>query len=98
MSAIILEILNEITVARVHGRDLIEEPTREGGIFVDDETLAIVADIEIVVTNNFNGDFKKFHHEFLMEIKRAHSNGDDPIEELRLWLRSFSEETFQLSA
>lgn len=84
-----LEDLQIIASALSTGMNLLEEPTRNGGIIVDDETLTLASDMELVARDHFAGNFTRFNAEFLNEVRRANSNGDDPIEEVRLWLLSF---------
>ncbi len=74
------------------GRDLIEEPSSQGGIIVDDKTVELAADMEEVALSYFHGNFTEFNAAFLEEIQRASQNGDDPIEEVRLWLNDFLDE------
>ncbi len=73
-----------------NGKDIIEMPTALGGIFVDDETIQVAADMEVVASDHFH-DFKAFNVALLTEINRAIKNELDPFEEIKLWLDSFNE-------
>ena len=85
-------ILPFIATAMEKGRDPISDPTRDGGIFVTDDIVAIAADMEVVVKTTFKGSHEKFHLALLQEIGRAYVNGDNPIEEVGLWLTACLEE------
>jgi hypothetical protein len=92
------DILPFIAKAMEEGRDPIADPTREGGIFVPEDIVAIAADMELVVQTTYDGFYSEFHVALLTEINRAKENGDDPIEEVRLWLQSCLEDDTSLSA
>ena len=93
-----IEILPFIAKAMGDGRDVIEDSSREGGIFVDDEIIDIAADMEEVASTAYHGDFSGFCGELLAEIKRAIEKGDDPIEEVAAWLEGLLADNAELSA
>lgn len=86
------EILPFIARAIAEGRDIISDPTRDGGIFVTEDIVAIAADMELVLQTTYVGSHHTFYVDLLAEIERAVANGDDPIEEVRLWLLSHLED------
>ncbi len=92
------EILPFIAKALEEGRDPINDSTRDGGILVPDDIVSIAADMETVAEVTFHKDYRKFHVALLTEINRAKNNGDDPIEEVRLWLNTCLDEDTVLSA
>jgi hypothetical protein len=92
------EILPFIAKALEEGRDPISDPSRYGGIFVPENIVAIVADMELVIQSHFGGRHQEFHLALLAEIARATTNGDDPIDEDKLWLDSCIEDGSSLSA
>ncbi len=85
----VVDFLPRIAEALALGRDIIEESTATGGIFVPEEIVTMAADMEIVATENYGRNFKKFNTDLLAEIQRATKNGDDPMEEVRLWLDQY---------
>ncbi len=92
------DILPFIAKALEEGRDPINDSTRDGGILVTDDIVSIAADMEVVAETTFKRNYGKFNVALLIEIERAQKNGDDPIEEVALWLRSCLDEDTALSA
>ncbi len=92
-----IALLPFIANAMKNGKDPISDPTRDGGIFVTEDIVAIAADMEMVVKSNFKGSHANFHMALLQEIGRAYVNGDNPIEEVSLWLTTCLEDEIVLS-
>lgn len=87
----VVELLPLIAQAMANGKDPIEDPTREGGIFVDDEIIAIATDMELVLQHIYiprskEQAFFEFYKDLLAEMKRASEMELDPVEEVSCWL------------
>jgi len=78
--------LEQIFEQLAAGREPLEEPSALGGIFVDEETLGYVADLETVADFAFAFDMKETISVMLQVIRNAAENGDDPITAARDWL------------
>ncbi len=44
---------------------------------------------QYVVATTYAGEVQHAVADMMLEIKRAQKNGDDPVEEVKLWLSSF---------
>ena len=93
-----VDILPFIARALEEGRDPINDSTRDGGIMVPDHILSIAADMETVVETTYRRNYREFHVAQLTEIQRADNNGDDPLEEVALWLQACLIEEAYISA
>ncbi len=75
------------------GRDILEIPTAEGGLILDeteDDILEIVTEITCdVVPNYYDGNFGKFLMDYLSAQRNAADDGTgDIITDLRYWINS----------
>ena len=93
-----VDILPLLVKAMTDGRDMIEDPSREGGIFVNDEIIAIAADMEEVARTAYHGDFPRFNGDLLAEIGRAMKKNENPLEEVAAWLEGLLADNADLSA
>jgi hypothetical protein len=94
MSANIVDLVSKIAAAQTQGINLLEIPTREGGIFVDDETIAIAADMEVVARDHFV-DFGEFNQHLLLKIQAAKLANLDVLTEIKTWLATFANDEQQ---
>lgn len=86
-----LNKLTTILEAQAIGIDLIETPSALGGVFVDDETLKLVADLE-VVAEHFDGGLQEAIGVMLQCMRKAEGEGEDPFEAARDWLDGWLEQ------
>ena len=78
-----IEIVKAIAQSYVDEGNLIEDPD---GPIVDDEIIAIAADMEVAIADRYGRDPIMFNFALLTKIKRAAKQGLDPIEVIKDWL------------
>lgn len=85
-----VSVVTNLACGYKDGKYLLEMPSVDGGIFVDDETLALAAQMELVLelfTNN--GRKQKFYTDLLQVLARADEDKEDPIEAVTTWLNAW---------
>ncbi len=83
----------EIIRGQERGKDLIELPSALGGLLVDEETLTIAADLDLVLERyqEKGREKREFFVDVLLVIKRAPEDDEDPIEALKTWVEAWLE-------
>lgn len=89
-----MEVAIIVDLARRYeqGKNPVEDPSREGGIFIDEETLALAAKMETVLSLFEQRRTKpEFFQDLLQVLERATEDDDDPIEAVETWLSAWLE-------
>jgi recombinational DNA repair protein (RecF pathway) len=89
-----MEVATVIELARGYerGGNPVEDPSREGGLFVDEETLTLAAKMESVLDIFGRHRTKQeFFQDLLQVLDRASEEEDDPIEAIEVWLNAWLE-------
>lgn len=89
-----MEVATIIDLARGYeqGKNPIEDASRDGGLFVDEETIALVAKMETVLGLYCQKKTKRQFFSDLMQVfERATEEHEDPIEAVETWLNAWLE-------
>ncbi len=85
-----MEVNTIVDLARGYedGRNPVEDPSRFGGIFVDEETLALAADMEtaLALYERAGRPKAQFFRDLLEVLERANETDEDQINAVKDWL------------
>jgi len=85
-----VETIVELARGYEQGKNLVEDPSRDGGLFVDDETLALAAKMESVLEIfSARKTRQEFFSNFLQVLERAVEDREDQIEAVEAWLNAW---------
>lgn len=84
-----LNSIKQLILGYQNGGNPIEDPSVEGGIFVDEETLDLATKMEMVLDIfAVQGVKKKFFTELLRIVEEVDNQTTNPIETVSIWLDS----------